>query len=150
MDRQEQERAHIKSIARNSSSAEDAGTKYSSILLAFSAQTSANTTQDIIDSKLAKFRKGVYGPSAEQGSTAIPFHRRHAFIFVDDLNMPQKEEYGAQPPLELLRQGLADGGWYDRSDNSFRSIRNVSMVAAMVPPGGGRNSITSRLTRILK
>ena len=61
--------------------------------------------------------------------------------------MPQKEEYGAQPPLELLRQGLADGGWYDRSDNSFRSIRNVSMVAAMVPPGGGRNSITSRLTR---
>ena len=124
-----------------------ADAKYSSILLAFSAQTSANTTQDIIDSKLAKVRKGVFGPAAGRGGMAAPFYRRHAFIFVDDLNMPQKEEYGAQPPLELLRQGLADGGWYDRSDNAFRSMRNVSMVAAMVPPGGGRNSITSRLTR---
>lgn len=44
---------------------------------------------------------GVYGPP--MGQTAI--------IFVDDLNMPEVETYGAQPPLELLRQMVDNGGW---------------------------------------
>lgn len=58
---------------------------YSSINLSFSAQTSSNQTQRIIDGNMEKKRKQVYGPSMNK--TGI--------IFVDDLNMPEKQTWGA-------------------------------------------------------
>lgn len=55
------------------------------IEVGFSAQTSANQTMDIIDAKLDRKRKGIFGPKTAE----------KAIIFVDDLNMPTKEKWGA-------------------------------------------------------
>ncbi len=41
----------------------------------------------------------------------------------------QLETYGAQPPIELLRQFMDHGGWYAR-DNTFRQLVDVQFVGA--------------------
>lgn len=67
-------------------------------------------------------------------------------IFVDDLNMPKKDTYGSQPPLELMRQWMDYGGWFDRAQNEiFKKVEDIQFIAAMGPPGGGRNEISRRM-----
>ncbi|KAG5504517.1 hypothetical protein JKF63_04969 [Porcisia hertigi] len=105
----------------------------------FSAQTSASHLQRLIDSNCEKRRKGYYGP---------PINKKMV-IFIDDANLPQLEEYGAQPPIELLRQYLDHGGWYQHSKDGieFRHLVDSLVVCAMGPAGGGRNEITQRFSR---
>jgi len=116
---------------------------YMQIILGFSAQSKCGQTQDLIDAKLDRRRKGVFGPPL--GKLCV--------IMVDDLNMPNKETYGAQPPIEILRQMVDPiayapyGGWYDRKDTThpFRQLIDLLLFAAMGPPGGGRSFITPRI-----
>lgn len=56
--------------------------------------------KDLIDVKLDKRRKCIYGP---------PILKRQIF-FIDDFNMPTLDAYGAQPPIELIRQFMDFSG----------------------------------------
>lgn len=69
--------------------------------------------QSIIESRVEKRTKGVY----------VPFGGKSMITFMDDLNMPAKDTFGSQPPLELIRLWIDYGFWYDRSKQTIKYIR---------------------------
>lgn len=109
---------------------------YLVISMSFSAKTSANKTFDIIDSRLEKRRKNVYGPAFGM----------KCLVFIDDLNMPTYDKYGSQPAIELLRQFLDHKSLYNKERKLIEFI-DTQMIACMGPPGGGRALLTSRFIR---
>ncbi|XP_049764343.1 dynein axonemal heavy chain 2 [Schistocerca cancellata] len=109
--------------------------KFSLLVLNMSAQTTSQNVQDTIEGRVEKRTKDIY----------VPVGGKIMITFMDDLNMPAKEEYGSQPPLELIRQWIDYGFWYDRQKQKKKYIKDMQLMAAMGPPGGGRNTISNRL-----
>uniref|UniRef100_A0A8C9P5P1 Dynein axonemal heavy chain 2 n=1 Tax=Spermophilus dauricus TaxID=99837 RepID=A0A8C9P5P1_SPEDA len=105
------------------------------LIVNMSAQTTSNNVQNIIESRVEKRTKGVY----------VPFGGKSLITFMDELNMPAKDTFGSQPPLELIRLWIDYGFWYDRSKQTIKYIRDMFLMAAMGPPGGGRTVISPRL-----
>jgi len=103
----------------------------------FSAQTQSVDAQMLMESKLEKKRKTRYG---------APIDKRIVF-FVDDVNLPAREIYGAQPPIELLRQFQDARGFYDRAKLFWKEVENTTLCAACAPPGGGRQEMSPRFVR---
>ena len=107
--------------------------------MTFSAATTAKQVQDILDERLdTKRRQRVYGPPL--GTRCV--------LFVDDMNMPQREIFGAQPPIEFLRQWMDHIGWWKQLPlYTFSNVLDIVMIGSMGPPGGGRNPVTPRFVR---
>ncbi len=69
--------------------------------------------------------KGRFGPEDRKDKI---------IIFIDDLNMPAKEKYLAQPPIEILRQWMDENGWYDLDSMEWKYLDNIIFLSAMGPP----------------
>ena len=67
--------------------------RYNVLTVNMSAQTTSNNAQDIIESRVEKRTKGVY----------VPLGGKKLLTFMDDFNMPAKDTFGSQPPLELIK-----------------------------------------------
>lgn len=111
--------------------------EYVPSFVTFTTQTSANFTQEIILSKLIKRKRGVYGPPS--GKVCV--------IFIDDMNMPVKEQYGAQPPIELLRQFFDHGYWHDLQDTTKLYLKDILMLSAIGPTGESNQNEYARFLR---
>jgi len=135
------------------------------ITLEFSPSIKTYQVQQMIDSKLVR-RKDNRSPSF-----ALPKGKR-CVVLVDDLNLPQGDEFNAQPPLELLRQLIDQQGWYAGRANptfsgdqaatqtqslqssivpgdklSFRRIAGLQLLATMGIQRPGTVAVSQRLLR---
>ena len=116
------------------------------VALNFSSRTSSLDVQLNIESNVDKRTGAIFGPA----------NGKQMVVFVDDLNMPRVDQYGTQQPIALLRFLVERGHMYDRGvDDSGKTERlakktfkDLLYVAAMAPPGGGRNAVDPRFVSL--
>lgn len=61
----------------------------------------------------------------------VPIGGKKLLTFMDDFNMPAKDTFGSQPPLELIKQWIDYGFWYDRQKQTIKHIK-VGMACVSV------------------
>ncbi|XP_049633509.1 dynein axonemal heavy chain 14 [Suncus etruscus] len=102
----------------------------------FNINMTAAKTKELILKKLIKRTKDTLG--APNSNKLV--------IFIDDLTMPESDIYGAQPPLELIRQLLDLEGVYDTENLMWKTIQDFCLIASCECPFG-RRTINQRLLK---
>lgn len=108
--------------------------------LCFSSATSPAMLQSAIESELDKRGGKSFGPPGGKKMT----------VFMDDMSMPEKNGWGDQPTLELVRQLVETTGFcfLDKDKRGdLKNIEDLQYIAAMSHPSGGRQDIPNRLKR---
>ena len=125
--------AQITNLLNNKSQITDSDL---SMILNFSSATKSSVIQSLIDDRLIK----------HHGDTFVPINNKQRLIvFIDDLNMPSKDLFGSQPPLEFLRQFMEYKFWFNLEKCTIKKIENMQIITSMGPPGGSRSVISKRL-----
>lgn len=102
----------------------------------FNFYTTSEMLQTVLEKPLEKKAGRNYGP---------PGNKRLIY-FIDDMNIPEVDQYGTVQPHSLLRQHLDYNHWYDRQKLNLKEIHNCQYIACMNPTAGSFE-IDSRLQR---
>ncbi|XP_060795606.1 dynein axonemal heavy chain 9-like [Neoarius graeffei] len=110
--------------------------KYAIKNVPFNYYTTSAMLQAVLEKPLEKKAGRNYGPP---GSKTLIY-------FIDDMNMPEVDEYGTVQPHTLIRQHMDYSHWYDRLKLQLKEIHNVQYVSCMNPTAGSF-TINPRLQR---
>ena len=55
----------------------------------------------------------------------------HQVFFIDDIHMGHQDKWKVQSAIELLRQYLDYGGWYNWDKIFFKKVRDVNIVVTI-------------------
>jgi dynein heavy chain, axonemal len=94
----------------------------------FSSRTSSSDVRNNLAEKLAKRSGKFVGPSI--GTKLI--------IFIDDMHMPNFDEYGTQQPLAFFKFLVEKGYYFDMVTLEEQLVVDTTYLFSMQPPGGGR------------
>ncbi|PVD38438.1 hypothetical protein C0Q70_01053 [Pomacea canaliculata] len=102
----------------------------------FNFYTTSALLQLVLEKPLEKKAGRNYGPPGT----------RRLIYFVDDLNMPEVDQYFTVQPHTFMRQHIDHKHWYDRVKLSLKEIHKTQYVACMNPTAGSF-TIDPRLQR---